>query len=285
MIFGLWGEDKSCKSTLAYSAPTPLDVFEFDIGGFDRAINPPAEVEAVLHLREKYEKGLIRKHPIITPVHGFDLSSTGEFSFRSIGMLHGYKEVWQKFIREFVTAITGDCKSINMDTGTIMWKLMGDVLLQEKQEKQIEVARLKGIPTDKVDLREQLMEIEYKPLNDMMRNIIYMAKSHGKNLIITHHSRDAYKDAVVDGKVLKMSTGKRERAGFKSLGDSTDMMVKTYIEVEQVDIGGGRKAPKRVPYCEICVESFPISLVGLKIKEPSYDKLSGMIEMLTGKMP
>ena len=37
MIFVLWGEDKSCKNTLAFTFPKPLVDMEFDIGGFERA--------------------------------------------------------------------------------------------------------------------------------------------------------------------------------------------------------------------------------------------------------
>ncbi len=39
-IVGIWGEDKTGKTTLALTFPKPMKVMEIDIGGFTRAVHP-----------------------------------------------------------------------------------------------------------------------------------------------------------------------------------------------------------------------------------------------------
>ena len=63
MIFVLWGEDKSCKNTLALSFPKPIVDMEFDIGGFERSCrNLPH-----LSIKDWYEQKLITREQYIMP--------------------------------------------------------------------------------------------------------------------------------------------------------------------------------------------------------------------------
>ena len=68
MIAGIWGEDKSCKTTLALTFPKPLIFMEFDIGGFQRAI---------YRFNGDYQSGLIKyeSYPMPMTFGKFDLQS------------------------------------------------------------------------------------------------------------------------------------------------------------------------------------------------------------------
>ena len=122
-----------------------------------------------------------------------------------------------------------------------------------------------------------------------MRGILYNAKSHGKHLVVVHHARDEYKPMPQrDGSLASGATGKRERAGFSTLGDSADVIVHNYTEsTPELDPSGkqiminGKLVTKLVPYCKVdLAEALP--LIGMVFKEPTFDLISRAIKMIKG---
>lgn len=289
-ILGIWGEDKTCKTTLALSAPKPIKYMEFDIGGFHRAVNNDVRygyAKAVQSGEISYEAYPL---PVTASIGNIDFTkSTISVSKKVTGM----KELFYKFLANYVKHLQ-DAKvaTIIIDTATMLKQVTDDAYLQEKQEAQMDA---KGNLLAGQKLREQLTQIEYKEPNSRTRGIYYNAKASGKHLILVHHARDEYKPTTHydnQGRMVteNMPTGKRERAGFATLGDSADLIVHTYIENEPVLDADEKpvidKATKKplttpVPYCTVELSEV-LQMVGMNIRVPTFDMLMQMVEMMRG---
>jgi hypothetical protein len=266
MIFGLYGEDKSCKTTLALTFPKPLVHMELDIGGFDRAI---------YRFNGDYQSGLIKHEMYPMPLQG--LIDVTKLQVRPNKIITGMKELWYHFLINYIKHLDEDIATIVIDTGTLLWEVTCTAYLQEKQEIQFDPTG-KLLPNEK--LRVSLLPIEYREPNIRMRGIIYQAKAHGKHLVLTHHSKDEYGPVLQkDGSIAEARTGKRERAGFATLGDSADVIVRAYWQKSTKD-SEGKEIPG-APYCQVELAEVK-ELEGMVFKEPSFDKIDRTIKMLKG---
>ena len=291
MILGIWGEDKTCKTTLALSAPKPLVVMELDIGGFERA---KRNLNGHLPILDWCRQGLITCESYampITAIGSIDLSRSVITPSKRIA---GMKELFYAFLGSYLRHLQNPkLATIVVDTATILKQVTDDAYLQEKQEAQFDTS---GKLLQNQRLREQLTQIEYKEPNTRTRGIYYNAKAAGKNLILVHHARDEYKSTTHtnrDGNLVteNMPTGKRERAGFSTLGDSADMIVHTYVERQSVLGENGKpvidqvaKKPvtKPVPYCEVELSEV-LELVGMRFEQPTFDGIQQAIKMIRGE--
>src|SRR4030042_5178793 len=182
MIFSLFGEDKSCKSTLALSFPKPLCYQELDIGGFNRACrNLPH-----LPIKEWYEQGLIKVEPYIIPFQIGKLDAVNN-TIRPSKIIVGMKELFYRFVGNFLKHLEDDTGTLVLD-GTLLYDLTCQAYLQEKQEIQMDV---KGNVLAGEKLRVSLTPLEYREPYTRMRGIIYNAKAREKNLVLMHHATDA----------------------------------------------------------------------------------------------
>ncbi len=257
MIVGIWGNDKTGKTSLALSFPKPIYFMEFDLGGFDRA---------KYRFKPHIESGEITYQKYVVPLQGIP----GEVTFRPSKIITGVKEFWYEFLQDYIGFLNRDNGIVTgvIDTGTLLWETICTAYLQEKQELQLDA---KGNVIGNKELRTSLMPIEYREPNIRMRGLLYQARVHEKNLILTHHSRDTYasRPNPKTGVFEEVRTDQKERAGFNSLGDSTDLMLNTFRE-------------NGVFKCRVCDESIPPSLVGTVIDNPSWDKVHDMMEVLNG---
>ena len=73
-----------------------------------------------------------------------------------------------------------------------------------------------------------------------------------------------------DGTIANSATGKRERAGFSTLGDSADVIVHTYWD---------DKAMK--PYCKVELAEVK-TLEGMAFEEPTFTTIDKVIKMMKG---
>ena len=273
MIFGIWGEDKTAKTTLALTFPKPMVYMEFDIGGFDRAI---------YRFRSDYQSGLIRYEAYPMPM-SFGKLDPKNLQIRPSKLVVGMKELFYQWATKYIGHLqVAEIASIVIDTFTLHYSITCDAYLQELQEKQLPLAP-NGKGSDGKTLRTQLQQIEYREPNTRIRGVLYQAKSHHKHLVLVHHARDEYKPMPQrDGMVATSATGKRERAGFATLGDSADVIVRTYLQTDKVP-DSNPPTTQVVPYCEVeLAEVLP--LVGMKYREPSYDKITTNIKMLKGEL-
>lgn len=253
MIFSIWGEDKSCKSTLALTFPKPLVVMELDIGGFARAI---------YRFQDQFDSGLIRyeAYPFPFQIGKLDPET---LTVRQSKIVVGMKELFYKFTASFFKHLEDDTKTIVIDTGTLLYDLVCSGYLQEKQEIQFDaIGNL--LPNER--LRVSLTPLEYREPYLRMRGFVYQAKARNKHLVITHHATDEYGPVLQkDGSVAEARTGKRTRHGWQQLGDSADVMVHTFWD---------NKTSK--PLCTIELAEIK-QLEGMVFEEPTYDKINEVI--------
>lgn len=255
IIFGIWGEDKTAKTTLALTFPKPLVHMEFDVGGFERA-------------KYRFKKD-IASGDITTKIYAIPFQygnfDPNKLTIRPSNKIVGMKELFYKWLADYMSHLQNDkVSTIVIDTATLLWEIVCTGYLQEKQELRS--------PTDKP--RVSLLPIEYREPNIRMRGIVYQAKAHGKHLVLTHHSRDQYGVMPVRGEMVEQKTGKRERSGWTPLGDGADIIVHTYTKKDTKGI---------LPYCTVELAEV-LSLVGMEFKEPSYDKIAKTIAMMRGEV-
>lgn len=265
IVCGIWGNDKTGKSSLALTFPKPMLYMEFDLGGYDRAKYgyngmgiTPRDLEA---------SGDIVIMQYVAPWQGIIDGAT----VRPSKIIIGIKELWYKFLGDYINKFLSDPKFVTgvFDTGTLLWEMDHTAYLQEKQEVQLDPqGNLK--PNER--LRVSLKGVEYREPNIRMRGLVYHARVQGKNLVLTHHSRDEYKPMFnsTTGVLEDTKTGKRERAGFGSLGDGTDWMVHT---TRDNDGFHGLMDEGSVPDC----------VVGTVINNPTYDGIMSAVDMALGK--
>ena len=265
IIFGIWGPDKSCKTTLGLTFPKPLALFEFDVGSYERA---------KYRFTEEVSKGLIIYNVYPTPIQA-NLAPTFQITEKLVGI----KELWRSFLQAYYEALTNpEIATLMIDTFTLNWEVGRQGFLQEKQESQ-------G-PNEK--LRERLLPIEYAEPNARMRAILHAAKSQNKHLVLTHHAKDEYKPMPTERGIEDMRTGNKERAGWVPLGDVVDIMVETYLDkkpaLKQGNVVIQPADEKTVPYCKVCLSGVALELVGLEFREPSYDKIMEQINRIRGEV-
>jgi len=106
--FVLWGEDKSCKNTLALTFPKPLVDMEFDIGGFERSCrNLPH-----LPIKDWYNEGLIRLETFIMPFQIGEIDPIKNI-IRPSKLVVGMKELFYEFAAKFIAHLKNpEIKSI-----------------------------------------------------------------------------------------------------------------------------------------------------------------------------
>jgi len=279
MVCGIWGEDKSTKTTLALSFPKPLVVMEIDIGGFDRANrNLPH-----LPIKDWYNAGLIKYEPYAIPLQGMKIDPvTKQVIFASSKTITGIKELFYELVNSYFKHLKDpNIKSIVVDTGTLLYNsLVCDGYLQELQERAV----AEGKPP-----RASLIQIEYKEPYDRMRGIVYQAKAFHKNLILTHHASDEYKPMPQrDGGIAVTQTGKRQRHGWGQLGDAVDLMIHTYTKPEPVIDPATNKPAKPassivVPYGQVELSTV-LEMVGIEYRVPTFEMLDSTMRMIRGEL-
>ena len=279
MIFVLWGEDKSCKNTLALSFPKPLVDMEFDIGGFQRSCrNLPH-----LPIKDWYNQGLIKLEQFAMPFQIGQLDSTN--IIRPSKIIVGMKELFYEFATKFIQHLKEPdtvCKTIFVDTGTLLYETTCTGYLQEKQEIQLD-AQGNVLPKEK--LRVSLLPIEYREPYIRMRGFIYQAKAHGKHLVLTHHATDQYGLVPGQGGVLvEGKTGKRVLHGWGQLGDGADVVGHTYWDnkVPVLDDKNNITGYIGKPYFTVELAEVK-ELEGMTFEEPAFDKIQTVIKMIRGE--
>jgi hypothetical protein len=278
-IVAIWGDDKTCKTTLALSFPKPMYVAEFDIGGFNRAVNQISVGNKLFHWQDQIAKGDIKVSKFTVP---FQIDTTlpiGDRTIKQPKRVVGMKEMYYTFLREYMDALDDpNITTIVLDTGTLLWELTTACYLQELQEKQFGP---NGVLMVGQQLRAQLIQIEYKEPNTRMRALIYQAKARDKFLIITHHSSDEYGMVMKDGMLQQGPTGKKKLHGWQSIGDGADLIVQTLLKKVETSSDPNQSIKKLLPFCKVDLTSV-FTMKDMEIQEPTYDKLVSVMDMVSG---
>jgi hypothetical protein len=263
MNFVLWGEDKSCKNTLALSFPKPLVDMQFDIGGFERSCRNLEH----LPIKTWYEQGLIRVEDFIVP---FQITQADISAVRQSKLVVGMKELFYEFAGKFIKHLQDpEIASIMVDTGTLLYDITCQGYLQELQEKQLPL-RADGKGSDGKPLMVALYPPSiYRECHIRMRGFAYQAKAHKKHLIVTHHASDEYGMVKQrDGTTIEGRTGARKMHGWGQWGDSADVLGNTSWD---------SKTGK--PYFKAELAEVK-ELEGLVFEQPTYDKIHAIIELI-----
>lgn len=254
MIIGEWGEDKSGKTTFGLTFPKPLVIFEFDVGGVDRA---------KWRFNGEFKAGLVdvQQYPMPLQI----VANKSKLSFSNI--IVGHRELWEEFMQALYNTLIDDkTATIMIDTGTLLWEICRNSYLQEKQEDNVR---------KKEKIREKLLPIEYAEPNARMRSILHACKAKNKHLIITHHARDEFISQVnkLEGRVEEVRSGKRERSGWTGLGDVADIIVHTYFAQKNGD-------QKPTTYCDVDICGLVKEMEGMSFREPNYESLMKAVDSI-----
>ena len=270
MIIAIKGENFTGKSGFGFGCPPGISWHETDIGGYERSI-PKFE------LLNPNIRGDIEYNAYPTPQ---------QFQLRDLGLdtsprLYGIKELWYEFVRNFITAIDNSyVNTIVVDTFSQLYPICCDAYLQEKQEAQ----EVNGVlPRDKF-YREQLIQIEYRTVNQRMHAIFDVVATTKKVLIITHHMSDVWGQVQKDGKITDGVIG-RNAKGWHNCGMAASDLVDYVILMQQGDgktkYGEGRRNPNKF-YSTIEKAGIARSLMGTVIEDLTYDDLMTRAEMMKG---
>ena len=270
MIIGIWGDDKTCKTTFALTAPKKLAHMEFDIGGYDRAKHRFKEAISTGDIITEHEGHELR---YVMPFQYGDMSDLN--LVRPSKIVVGMKELFFQFLSHYMKLVNDpEIATIVIDTGTLLWEVCSSSVLQEKQELQFTAD---GNLKPGQQLRTSLNTFEYREPNIRMRGVMYQAKANRTNLIITHHSTDQYGPVLRGGEVKEEKTGKKERKGWNTLGDSADVIVHTFLK--EIDTSkDDTPIMKLKPHATIDLAEC-IDLVGVELRIPTYDKVAKLVEM------
>lgn len=269
MLLSIQGEEASGKTTLAYTAPPPVVGFQFDLG-HERAL-----------YGAKYPELFADKKVLVVPYEQTD-NPKPQWQGNDITIyelpspvqllgihIQGCSEAWAYFIQLVAKALTDDyVASIVVDTMTVARRIRADAHLQDLQAKAFDD---KGSRKPSVELREQLLQIEWGRPNDSIRDLYTATGGAHKNLAATHHLTDERADKVDDkGKVTQVLTGKRILEGLSQTHRFVDMAVLTRKN-------GNHQIEAKVLKC-----GYVLDLEGMEISNPTWEGLVSTVKMRVG---
>lgn len=247
------------KTTLAYTGPLPIVGFQFDMGA-ERAIYggryleyfDNLDIEMVPYSKDAKADSLTWDHDITV----FELPQPVQLSGT---LMRGSKELWEYFIVLVAKALSdAKVRTIVIDTMTIARRVKADAHLQDLQEH----------PKQGEPKRMRLLQIEYGPPNDAVRNLFTMASGLKKNLIAVHHMKDERATQFdKDGVAQSVTTGKRILEGL----DGTYRFVDISVRMVKIQ-GKGVKA-------EMLKCGYNLTLEGTTKENPCYDTLIDWVNM------
>lgn len=263
MNLSLEGEEATSKTTTAYTSPLPIVGFSWDLGTL-RAIYGTKypdyfdglNIEIIKPGEGDWNKSRWKENDITV----FELPRPIQLSEER---LKGFTQLWEQFMGLYSEAVLDKrIRSVVIDTMTLCRRIKAEAHLQWLQEKN---------PNQP---RKQLLQIEYGPTNDTIRNLYDIAEQTNTNLIAVHHLTDEYKP--VPGKEENQPTGNRILEGL----GGTYRYVDVALRLE--------KNSKPVPSNPAVINGkitkcgYSLGLEGLSIADPTWDKVVDLVMGATG---
>ncbi|KKL09639.1 hypothetical protein LCGC14_2563810, partial [marine sediment metagenome] len=242
MLLSIEGDEATGKTTLAYSAPLPIVGFAYDMG-IERAIKGGKYDELFKDISIEvipYVKGVTYLEADAAwkdfDITIFELPSPIQLDSMR---LRGNTDLWLYSINLMAAAFSDPkVSTVVVDTMTVARRCKASSHLEVLQNAAYDAAgnRIQG-----VNLREQLIQIEYGKINDAIRDIyttgagVKQADGRPKNLIATHHLTDERKESLdKDGKVVQMLTGKKILEGLAQTHRFVDIALLTTKENKEI---------------------------------------------------
>lgn len=248
-IISLEGNAGVGKSTLMYSAPTPMIVFAFDAGsiralyGAMHHLFTGIDIQIVPYPHKFMEQDVSKE--LLPMIKQYWKRNDGKAitiymlpePIQMGGKLNGLRYLWQEF-QLLIDAALDDLEipTVGIDTGTIMRQVAAD--------KYLETLQAAGKD------RDQLIQIEWGNANGPCEEIYGRAKNISdyqslvggvKNLIVTHHLTDVYYKAIVKGEEVSVQKlkpdGMTPYEKLKGLGN-TYTHVDYALRMELADVPG-----------------------------------------------
>ena len=238
----IYGEPATIKSSLTLTWPTPIAFYDLEHGGH----------------RAWGWAGMVESGQVT--VRTFDVphkSMTQRYE-----KLSGYMKCW-KDLTDSMESDLDKFATVVWDTGTVVWALDRDCMMEEIQQITPQ--------------RKQLQQIEYGEPNRRMTELLNLAKAFRTHLVITHHEADEYVQlldplgkAITDenNNPVSVTTGKKVPEGFKHTIGLSDWVLRTTM----VSTGRGDTA-LTYPVATVEKSAYGLHMLGKTIEWPSYDKL------------
>jgi len=266
MLLSIEGEEATGKTTLAYTAPTPSVGFQFDLGS-DRAI-----------YGAKYGE-LFEGKKIVTVPYGKEAVPQWNGNDITIYELptpiqlegvrvQGALELWLYFVQlANKSLVDPGVASIIIDTMTIARKLRADAYLQTLQDKAFTPD---GKRRQNIEVREQLIQIEWGKPNGSIRDLYIAGGGARKNLAAVHHLTDERMDKMVESRMERgVLTGNRILDGLSDTYRFVDVAVRTTTKGQMVS-------------CTVLKCGYALSIKGTSLENPTWESLTNTINMATG---
>lgn len=204
-----------------------------------------------------------------------DMVKSGEITIRDFDLPHkslternqklsGYEKAWTDFTAQLLEDFA-NFDNVIWDTGTLVWALDRDCMLEQVQREK---------PT-----RKNLIQIEYAEPNRRINELYNLSRAFQTNLIVTHHETDEYMNQLdPNGKIIvdennipvSYTTGKKVPDGFKHTKDLSDWVIHTHELVADTD---GAFTPRAT----VDKSAYGFHHKGTVIDWPCYDKLDALV--------
>jgi len=259
------GEEGSCKSSMGLTWPKPLYFFEFDIGGFDRAVWRFEKEFNVLRLKasDDIPADCFDKYDIVSKPYPVPLDITklmgqitegkrteAKFTVRFPKKVEGMKELWQSIVTDFVQLVQmSKVKTFQLDTATLLYNISHKTILQELQERQLYNWKSNGnkMLFDENSFRERLQPTEYGFAYDKLRQLYQTAQAYRKNTVSVHYPTDEYiKVTDASGQSKDEKSGLKKPDGWNELNKIASLIV--WTSVKEVNMGGQKL---KIPMCKV----------------------------------
>jgi hypothetical protein len=250
LVAAIWGEIKTCKSTLALSWPKPMVHFDFDLG-FHRA-EPTLAGFSVLKVASgtplstlSLKADVITKPYPLKPKWGTKIE--------------GCIALWNEIIADLKTVYEDpNIKTLVFDTSTLLWKIRTGAHLEKVQQKNPE--------------RVRLSQMEYSEPNADMGGMLGACRTYEKNLALVHHVGGIYQDKLTQQGVQSMRIGDT-LDGFSHTGKLVDMIIHT----DKVEADGKAQIKAKILTCGLT-----LAAEGQEFINPSFDKILACVNSLRG---
>lgn len=242
----IYGEPGTIKSSLALDWPKPLVFYDLEHGGHRawRWIELIASGDVTVREFNIPHKSMIERY----------------------SKLSGYIDTWGALAKTMEEDLA-NFATVVWDTGTVVWALDRDCVLEEVQ---------KVTPA-----RRQLLQIEYGEPNRRMTELLNLAKAFQTNLVITHHETDEYTQLIdplgrpmldENNNPISVTTGRKVPEGFKHTIGLSDWVLRTTLAT----VTSGSETT-RTPRALIEKSAYGLHLLGIPpINWPTYNKLSAL---------
>ncbi len=275
MLLSIEGDEATGKTTLAYSAPTPIVGFAYDMG-IERAIKGGKYEELFAGLGINiipYNKSI--NHLDTEPWKDFDITIfelPSPIQLDSMRLI-GNTDLWLYSINLMAAAFSDPkIATIVVDTMTIARRMKASSHLENLQQAAFG-PHGESLPDGKggfLKPREQLIQIEYGKINDAIRDIYTTGAGVKKNLIATHHLTDERaKGLDENGREIQALTGKKILEGLANTYRFVDVAIRTTKENKQIK-------------CELKKCGYNLDLEGTLMSNPTWDSIANLITMSLG---